>query len=171
MRQKLKILLSTPQVTSCTDVDECSEGRHTCHPSSTCRNTLGGSVVINFSPFFCVVKLSLPGMRAHVQTLEAHISAPQVAFSRERNISMGENSQLETVWNCNTHCRSEWRDGCNICSCDSGRATCSPMSCDCDQPGVDPGCCPQCQAGATCPHQVRLVGKMVKLVESRCPGV
>ena len=98
LRQKLRILLSTPQVTSCTDVDECSEGRHTCHPSSTCRNTLGGSVVINFSPFFCVFNLCLPGTRVRVQPLEAHISAPQVAFSRERNISMGENiSQLETV--------------------------------------------------------------------------
>ena len=105
LRQKLKILLSTSQVTSCTDVDECSEGRHTCHPSSTCRNTLGGSVGINFSPFinfspsFCVFNLCLPGTRARVQPLEAHISAPQVAFSRERNISMGGNiSQLETVW-------------------------------------------------------------------------
>ena len=35
------------QVTTCTDVDECSEGEHTCHPSATCRNMLGGSV------FFC----------------------------------------------------------------------------------------------------------------------
>ena len=52
LRQKLKILLSTQQVTSCTDVDECYEGRHTCHPSTTCRYTLSGSVVINFSNAF-----------------------------------------------------------------------------------------------------------------------
>ena len=52
LRQKLRILLSTPQVTSCTDVDECYEGRHTCHPSTTCRYTLSGSVVINFSNAF-----------------------------------------------------------------------------------------------------------------------
>ena len=52
--------------------------------------------------------------------------------------------------------RSEWRDGCNICTCDSGRVDCSPMPCQCSEPGVDPGCCPECQAGATCPHQVEL---------------
>ena len=39
------------QVTTCTDVDECSEGEHTCHPSATCRNTLGGSV----SSFFVIM--------------------------------------------------------------------------------------------------------------------
>ena len=39
------------QVTTCTDVDECSEGEHTCHPSATCRNTLGGSV----SSFFVMM--------------------------------------------------------------------------------------------------------------------
>ena len=33
------------QVTTCTDVDECSEGGHSCHPSATCRNTLGGFVL------------------------------------------------------------------------------------------------------------------------------
>ena len=32
-------------MTTCTDVDECSEGSHTCHPSATCRNTLGGLVL------------------------------------------------------------------------------------------------------------------------------
>ena len=39
------------QVTTCTDIDEGSEGSHTCHPSATCRNTLGGLVLFLVSFF------------------------------------------------------------------------------------------------------------------------
>jgi len=106
------------QVTTCTDVDECSEGSHTCHPSATCRNTLGGytcTCPTSRAPQLCSTSCLLEG--------EEHLDG------------------------------SEWRDGCNVCSCDSGRVDCSPMPCVCSEPGVDPGCCPECQAGATCPHQ------------------
>jgi len=106
------------QVTTCTDVDECSEGQDTCHPSATCRNTLGGyacTCTTSHAPHLCSTACLLEG--------EEHLDG------------------------------SEWRDGCNICTCDSGRVDCSPMPCQCSEAGVDPGCCPECQAGATCPHQ------------------
>ena len=48
------------QVTTYTDVDECSEGEHTCHPSATCRNTLGGSVSSFFVMMVMVNGQTLP---------------------------------------------------------------------------------------------------------------
>ena len=49
---------------------------------------------------------------------------------------------------------SSWRDGCNTCHCDAGRATCVQVTCDCRVSGEDRGCCPQCSDPLTCAHQV-----------------
>ena len=48
---------------------------------------------------------------------------------------------------------STWRDGCNTCQCDAGRATCTQVTCDCRVSGEDRGCCPQCSDPLTCAHQ------------------
>ena len=43
---------------------------------------------------------------------------------------------------------------CSQCVCSEGRVTCDRFMCDCSDPHVDRSCCPQCDARASCPHQI-----------------
>ena len=103
------------QLTTCTDVDECEDGSHTCHHTATCLNTHGSYSCYCGADPDCSTACVLEG-----QTYKDG---------------------------------SSWQDGCNSCTCESGRVTCDQVQCDCSVAGADHGCCPECYDTKQCRHQ------------------
>lgn len=120
---------------SCTDINECEEGTHSCHPSATCVNTEGH--------FEC----KCSNMKSSYNTLKSRQTT-----NHECKLScMFEGNEIldqQTVQPRNQPC--------STCTCSSGVISCSEQSCDCSQWRESDDrdlCCPQCDPNESCQHQ------------------
>ena len=145
------------------DVNECGleESLRQCGSDSVCVNRPGW--------FYCACRTGFTSYRNPLTLLttctdvdECEEGSHTCHSSASCVNTLGSYTCSCSSQDCSTSCVLEtsehedgslWRDGCNTCTCQMGRATCERVACDCSVPGSDRGCCPECEDQRTCRHQ------------------
>ncbi|KAL1505440.1 hypothetical protein ABEB36_005009 [Hypothenemus hampei] len=166
-------LTGTNLGTSCVDVDECEDAKHTCHPSAQCRNTQGGFECFCPSESVdCRYSCIYEGREiAHGMTVQSK-SNPCLSCTCKKGVVTCEKPKCDCKKSSSSDvccpecdarysCRHQeltnlilphgelWSYQCQTCECLYGEIDCWELKCPplmCSNPVHSPGdCCPHCE--------------------------